>query len=82
MSDQRSKRDTMSIEEATISNMWEIATALLEETTITSQRARSIVRAAFQRSLGSEKDKRMMKAEKPQQEKSVAVSTGAAGRDH
>ena len=25
MSDQRPKRDTMSIEEATVSNMWEIA---------------------------------------------------------
>jgi hypothetical protein len=28
MSDQRPKRDTMSIEEATVSNMWEIVTTL------------------------------------------------------
>jgi len=28
VSDQRSERETMTIEEATISNMWEIVTAL------------------------------------------------------
>jgi hypothetical protein len=46
-----------------------LATALLEETTLTPKRTRSIVQAAFQRSLGSHKDKRMKKAKKPQQEK-------------
>jgi hypothetical protein len=46
-----------------------LATALLEETTLTPKRTRSIVRAALQRSLESEKDKRMKQAKKPQQEK-------------
>lgn len=46
-----------------------LATALLEETTLTPKRTRSIVQAAFQRAFGSHKDKRMKKAKKPQQEK-------------
>lgn len=35
MNDDRPKRDTMSIEEATVSNMWEIAAALTEMSTHT-----------------------------------------------
>lgn len=43
-----------------------LATALLKEGTLPSQRVRSIVRTALERSLGSRKAKRMMKASKPQ----------------
>jgi hypothetical protein len=48
MSDDRPKRDTMSLEEATISNMWEIASIveLLEEKGLCTKQDRHTTRQA------------------------------------
>ncbi|HEV8329263.1 MAG TPA: hypothetical protein VGQ08_17445 [Nitrospiraceae bacterium] len=51
MSDDRSKRDSMSLEEATVSNMWEMAAIveLLEQKGLRQEIPRRVIRTESQR---------------------------------